>query len=143
MREVADRLAASLTVLSGIDVNVSDVSPVDLGPQTREAAIFLGQELTHPHDAIPCAARFSVGSVEHTIHVNAKDGFCEVARDLAAGLADEVSTDIWGQPFPPCPDHSHPRQLNRRGAALVWQCPRDETHAPVLLVDRDKDGGRR
>ncbi|MFI0791451.1 hypothetical protein ACH4OY_01920 [Micromonospora rubida] len=143
VREAADRVAASLTMLSGIDVRVFDVSAVDLGSQTREAASFLGQKLTDPHDAIPCAVRFSVGSVEHTIHINAGDGFCEVARDLATRLADEVSMDTWGQPFPPCPGHSHPRQLDRRGTALVWQCPCDETCTPVLLVDCAKEGGRR
>jgi hypothetical protein len=46
----------------------------------------------------------------------------------------------WGEARPPCPGHSHPRNLVLEGTRLHWNCPTDgvgpPTFAEVLEVEQ-------
>ena len=67
--------------------------------------------------------------------VDAGESLRVITGELATVLADEMSMDDWDEAVPPCPGHGHPRRQVRRGDSVVWQCPRDQAHAPVLLID--------
>ena len=50
----------------------------------------------------------------------------EVATvELAGRVQDDVLEELWGPPWPECPQHGHPAGPALAGQVAAWTCPTD------------------
>jgi len=58
--------------------------------------------------------------------------------EMQDSLAD--SDMAWGEARPPCPSHTHPRNLAREGTRLRWNCPTNGVGPPAFsdLLDSEQ-----
>jgi hypothetical protein len=93
------------------------------GPQPRSMSVTLG----------PAG---DTGAERVTAYLSLDVPEAQAIVALASQIQDHAIEASWGEPLPPCPEHSHPLAPRLADGAAVWECPADPGHYRTALFPR-------